>query len=296
MGEVHGENEGHAEAEGAAAEGTGENSTAQSSGHSGARSGPSASTRHSARPPQSPSQYPLPAVRRAGPGGAAGAWLTGMKGTVKLNSVAEEAKRRLVPVPGFAAAMAAPRPRPFPAAARPLPPSSRPPLRWRLRGQARREEEKGGAEGKGGSGSRRHCCGRSERKRRRRRRRRAEVRGPRSGLVSGSWRLQGAGEAAVAAAAALARFAPTMPCVADWLNNPFSIVQGIFGERGAGRGRDLPGASRREGRGPVPPSPPGAARGRGAVCCRAVRGGAGRRPACRRAVWGCPGWAIRFGT
>lgn len=23
-----------------------------------------------------------------------------------------------------------------------------------------------------------------------------------------------------------------MPCVADWLNNPFSIVQGIFGERG----------------------------------------------------------------
>lgn len=28
--------------------------------------------------------------------------------------------------------------------------------------------------------------------------------------------------------------APAMPCVADWLNNPFSIVQGIFGERGPG--------------------------------------------------------------
>lgn len=68
----------------------------------------------------------LPAASRAGPGGAAGAWLTGMKGTVKLNSVAEEEKRRLVPppAPGFAAAMAAPRPRPFPAAARPLPPAS----------------------------------------------------------------------------------------------------------------------------------------------------------------------------
>lgn len=195
-------------------------------------------------------------MRRAGPGGAAGAWLTGMKGTVKLNSVAEEAKRRLVPAPGFAAAMAAPRPRPFPAAAQPLPPSSRPPLRWRLRGRARREEEKGGAGGKGGFGSCRHCCGRSERKRRRRRRR-AEVRRPRAGLASGSRRLWGAGEAA----AAFARFAPAMPCVADWLNNPFSIVQGIFGERGAGRGRDLLGASRREGRGPVLPSPPGAARG-----------------------------------
>lgn len=38
-----------------------------------------------------------------------------------------------------------------------------------------------------------------------------------------------------------------MPCVADWLNNPFSIVQGIFGERGrpgwaAPRGSEPPGA------------------------------------------------------
>jgi len=31
--------------------------------------------------------------------------------------------------------------------------------------------------------------------------------------------------------------APAMPCVADWLNNPFSIVQGIFGERGPGSSR-----------------------------------------------------------
>lgn len=41
-----------------------------------------------------------------------------MKGTVKLNSVAEEEKSKLVVVlpaaPDFAAAMAAPRPRPFP--------------------------------------------------------------------------------------------------------------------------------------------------------------------------------------
>lgn len=231
-----------------------EHSTAEHSTESRAQRDeerPLSPTRHSARP----SQHPIPAVRRAGPGGAAGAWLTGMKGTVKLNSVAEEAKRRLVPLPGFAAAMAAPRPRPFPTAARPLPPSSRPPLRWRPRERAR-QEEKGGARGKGGFGSRRHCCGRSERKRRRRRRR-AEVRGPRAGLASGSRRLRGAGEAA----AAFARFSPAMPCVADWLNSPFSIVQGIFGERGAGRGRDLPGASRREGRGPVPLSPPGAAPG-----------------------------------
>jgi len=139
-------NEGHAEAEGAAAEGTGENSTAQTSGHSGARSGPSASTRHSARPPQSPSQYPLPAVRRAGPGGAAGAWLTGMKGTVKLNSVAEEAKRRLVPVPGFAAAMAdAPStslPRSGPAPSALIPPA--------FKMAAPRAGAAGGGEGRGG--------------------------------------------------------------------------------------------------------------------------------------------------
>lgn len=51
-------------------------------------------------PPPLPGPRPLPEGRRPGPEPATGGvWLTGMKGTVKLNSVAEEEKSKLVPPP-----------------------------------------------------------------------------------------------------------------------------------------------------------------------------------------------------
>lgn len=110
------------------------------SGDSAGPTAPSRPWRHPAGPrtsPALPAALPpglplsVPAGSSAGPGGAAGAWLTGMKGTLKLNSVAEEEKSRLVPVPppGFAAAIAAPRPRPCSGPFRPHP-------RWRRRPRA----------------------------------------------------------------------------------------------------------------------------------------------------------------
>lgn len=69
-------------------------------------------------------------------------------------------------------------------------------------------------------------------------------------LASGTWRLQAAGglsPPALPSSPAAARLAPAMPCVADWLNNPFSIVQGIFGERGPGGAGILSAATRPPG-------------------------------------------------
>lgn len=80
---------------------------------------------------------------------------------------------------------------------------------------------------------------------------------------------------------AAARLAPAMPCVADWLNNPFSIVQGIFGERGPGGAGILSAATR----------PPGGRRD-GGFSSRGGGGGTGASPHGRAAGRGLPltGW------
>lgn len=144
-------------------------------------------------------------------------------------------------------------------------------------------------------------------------------------LASGTWRLQAAGglsPPALPSSPAAARLAPAMPCVADWLNNPFSIVQGIFGERGPGGAGILSAATRppggrrdggfpsrggggtrpgrpgrsgksSEGGRPLPPSPVGAGK---ETRCRGLRGGVRPSPAAGGPVpEPCPGSEVYLG-